>query len=530
MGLVLLKLRELVKVNVLKRARTSILRSPSKSVILLVLVFMLGTIIAGALAVEGAVASTEENLRRSMPSVVAIGVDEQQVVDYYLTNGEFPDVTGFTADLIRSVGALPYVRDFNYSIEAWLGSLDIQAYLPTMADMFPGWNAQPDHFPSFFDIVGLSGPSLIPLNEGIIELVAGRMLTEAEILEADSSGVTPALVSNAFADVNQLSIGSVFTLSNMVAQGIDSNLSDQELWLEENLFAYENYEFKIVGLFDLVGREVVEAHDMDTYFLQQSMLNQIYVPNAVAEAAEYFGAVARQEREGETSTMKGFEPTLTSIFILDDPREIEDFRNAVQPMLPDFVAIDDLTNTFEAISTSMLTLLEIADWILWMSIGATFLILSLLLTLFLRDRRYEIGIYSALGERKSKIVAQILFEVLAISLVGISFAVFVGTTISSNLSQMMLQNAIIAENEPSRVGGGGDSGMFFMVSGSTSLDALGFGQDTLTVDEMIEAFDLSLAPQSVLIFYGIGLMAVGVSTLIPVIYVIKLNPKKLLMK
>jgi len=514
--------------NFLKRAKTSILRSPGKSAILLILVFILGTIIAGALAVEGAVLSTEENLRRNMPSVVSIGVDEQQVIDYYLTNGEFPEVSGFTADLVRSIGELPYVRDFNYSIGAWLGSLELDGYLPTMEGMFPGWNEQPDHFPSFFDIVGLSGANLIPLNEGVIELVGGRMLTEAEIANTDPSDITPALVSSAFAQMNNLSVGSIFTLSNKIHQGMDSGLPDSELWLEENLFAYARYEFEIVGLFDMVDRQVVEAHDMDTYFLHQTMLNQIYVSNWFAEQAEQFRALVRQEREGETT--ENSEPTLTSIFILEDPREIEDFWRTVEPMLPDFVTIDDLTNTFEAISTSMSTLLEIADWILWVAIGATFLILSLLLTLFLRDRRYEMGIYLALGEKKGKIISQILLEVLAISVVGISIAVFAGTAISSNLSRMMLQNALTAETNPVSAGGGGESGMFFVVSGSTSLDALGFGGEALTADEMIEAFDLSLDGQIVLIFYTIGLMAVVVSTLVPIAYITKLSPKKILMR
>ena len=515
--------------NFIKRAKTSILRSPGKSMILLILVFVLGTIIAGALAVEGAVVSTEENLRRNMPSVVSVGIDEQQVIEYHFANGEFPDVTGLTADLVRSIGELPYVQDFNYSIESMLASFEVDQYLPTMEGIFPGWNDQPAHFPSFFDITGLSGTNLIPLSEGVIELVDGRMLSESEIKNADTSAIIPAFVSNAFAEQNNLSIGCVFTLSNKIPQGIASDLPDNEVWLEENLFAYASYEFEIVGLFDMVDRQVIEAHDIDTYFLHQNMLNQIYVPNWFAEAVEQFRALARQDREGEIAT-ENFEPSITSIFILEDPREIEDFRQTVEPMLPDFVAIDDLTNTFAAISTSMTTLLEIADWILWVAIGATFLIVSLLLTLFLRDRRYEMGIYLALGEKKGKIISQVLLEVLALSIVGISIAVFAGTAISSNLSRMMLQNAMIEQMNPVAAGDGTDSGMFFAISGSTSLDALGFGGETLTVEEMIAAFDLSLNGETILLFYIVGLSVVVVATLIPIAYITKLNPKKILMR
>ena len=509
--------------NFLKRAKTSIFRNPGKSAILLVLVFMLGTIIAGALAVEGAVSSTEENLRRNMPAVVSIGVDEQQLIDYFIASGELPTVTGFTADLVRLIGELSYVQDFNYSIETQLGSFEINTYSPT----FPGLEL-PDHFPSFFNIVGLSSTSLIPLNEGVIELVGGRMLTEAEIASVDASGITPALVSSAFAEINNLSIGSIFTLSNKIPQGMDSGLSNSELWLEENLLAHETYEFEIVGLFDIVDDDVDDM-DMNVIVVGQSMHNQIYVPNWFAEAAEQFRTAARQEEETETEE----EPSLTSVFVLEDPREIEDFRQTVEPMLPNFVAIDDFTNTFEAISTSMSTLLEVADWILWVTIGATFLILSLLLTLFLRDRRYEMGIYLALGEKRRKVISQVLLEVFAISIVGISIAVFAGAALSSNFSQMMLRNALIAE--PTAMDGGGRGGfrestVFFSVSGTTSLDALGLGGESLTAEEMMYAFDLSLSGETILLFYTIGLVAVTVSTLIPIAYITKLSPKKILMR
>jgi len=513
--------------NFLKRAKTSILRSPGKSAILLILVFTLGTIIAGALAVEGAVTSTEENLRRNMPAVVSIGIDEQQVMDYIRASDSLgmPTITGLTADLIRSIGALPYVRDFNYSIETWLASLELDNYIPNIEALPAGLF---DDTPSMFDIAGLSSTNLIPLNEGVIDLVDGRMLTEAEI--ASPSETVAVLVSSTFAQMNHLSVGSIFTLSNKVPQLQEtwSSSSNNEMWLEENLLAYESYEFEIVGLFDVVDNEISD-NDMNDVIVMgqgQSMYNQIYAPNWFTEKAERFRTLAQQNQE----EMDAEEPALTSIFILEDPREIEDFRQAVEPMLPDFIGIDDLTNTFEAISTSMSTLLEIADWILWIAIGATFLILSLLLTLFLRDRRYEMGIYLALGEKKGKIISQVLLEVLAISIVGVSIAVFAGTAISSNLSRMMLQNTLTAEPTSGGVGGGSGPVMMLAIPGSASLDALGFAQEALTVDEMMSAFDISLNGETILLFYTIGLIAVVVSTLIPIAYITKLSPKKILMK
>jgi len=45
---------------------------------------------------------------------------------------------------------------------------------------------------------------------------------------------------------------------------------------------------------------------------------------------------------------------------------------------------------------------------------------------------------------------------------------------------------------------------------------------------MAEAFEV-LSPESIGLFYAIGLGTVILSTLIPVVYVVRLNPKKVLL-
>ena len=53
--------------------------------------------------------------------------------------------------------------------------------------------------------------------------------------------------------------------------------------------------------------------------------------------------------------------------------------------------------------------------------------------------------------------------------------------------------------------------------------------DDLTVDEMIEAFDTTLTIEAIIWFYVVGIGTVMISTLIPIVYLVKLNPKKVLL-
>ena len=73
--------------------------------------------------------------------------------------------------------------------------------------------------------------------------------------------------------------------------------------------------------------------------------------------------------------------------------------------------------------------------------------MSLLITLFLRDRKQEIGIYLAIGDKKGRVTAQFLTEVLGLSLVAITLSLFTGSLLANNFSQTMVQNNLMTPME-----------------------------------------------------------------------------------
>jgi len=102
--------------NFFKRATTSIIRRPGKTVILLLLVFILGSVIAGAISVEGAISNTDANLRRNMQPIVSIDFDWMAFdnsIDWATVDHEVEDPWNarefLTAAHVREIGALSYV-------------------------------------------------------------------------------------------------------------------------------------------------------------------------------------------------------------------------------------------------------------------------------------------------------------------------------------------------------------------------------------------------------------------------------------
>lgn len=530
--------------NFFKRATISILRRPGKTIILLLLVFILGTVIAGAIAVEGAISNTDANLRANMPAIVTTTFDQESFMtevdwedDYAIFDQYWNDRELLTADHVRTLGELDYVESYDYIIEGWLATWDLERYEGDHD--FITHSSEGEDGPNHIRVLGASDTELVHVQNDIISITEGNTFSEADLSAGDSNR-SVAIISEALASANNLSVGSTFTFSQTVSLPLPAG-EWHEPWtdqfLEENVYDVIEIEYEVIGLFDINEERSTE----DDQWEQIDRLNVVYIPNWTIES------INRQSSDAHIASWESvdFDPDpdwhgvidvdadedereteVIPVFVLTDPVLIDDFRVAAEEFLPPFYNLIDMSGAFGDIASSMDTLQGIANWVLYVSIGATLLILSLLITLFLRDRRYEMGVYLALGEKKGRVIAQILMEVIVTSLVGITLAVFTGTLISNAVSQNMLRNQLISQQDEVTMWGGGHH---TWDPESSAFEQIGIPRISMTPEEMMEAFEISFSLETIGLFYIIGLGAVGLSTVMPVIYVVTLKPKKVLM-
>lgn len=521
--------------NFLKRGITSIFRQPVKFIILLLLIMILSTIMSGAISAVSAITNTETHLRRQMRPIVTLELNGEAMDEAYEKTGNWPVALPITSEMVKQIADLPQVEYYHYAITS-LFETPLLEYVPEGAFPDEGGDiciVNPETGTCFEQLIlnniyqkklhGTSGYEPIEMREGLITLTSGSDFSNYQLA---SESAYPVLVSSGFADVNNFSIGSTFTLWSRINRDdtlIDWNNSD--ITWDDILFDQMHHEFEIVGLFDVVpletGDELLEAQR------QRELANRLYTVNEAAAAIQLFEMEAQVAAAEETGSELWYDPEnwnfeMEISMLLTDPLELDAFTIAVADYLPEFWEVNDLTGSFDQISTSMETLNEIADRIIFMTAGAAILIFSLLIMLFLKDRRKEIGIYLALGEKKLNIIFQILFEVLTAAFIGITISIFVGNAISATLSSEMIRTELTrpAEFDPLS-DRGGDIGI-------EGWQDLGF-DNNLTVEEMLDAFDTSLDIQTIVLLYVVGFSTVMVSTLIPIVYVLKLEPKEVLL-
>lgn len=539
--------------NFFKRATISVLRRLGKTVILFLLVFILASTIIGAISVRSAINNTDANLRRSMQPIVTIHLDtwglNEYVMEWY-ENNDFnwntfnpetinindpstfppqPPVQFLTASDVRVIGALDYVDNFGYTIVDTLFSFDLDPYGDPLEWGFSEGEAR------WLNVRGTSEAKLMQIEQGALDLVQGSQFSQNDLVPGQERSV--AIISEPFARENNLTIGSIFSLYNFITYPDEHG--DTSIWGHtedsDDIYARIGLEFEIVGLYDIPIDPEARLDFWGTDDSIMGAINTIYIPNWAIED------IATRTRDAELSVWDSVDMEmpfgiwldlqeeqiqtgdLTSLFVLEDPTEMNDFKAVATELLPPHYYFVDLSNTFKPISSSMEMMRDIADWVLYSSIGATLLILGLLIILFLHDRRHEMGVYLALGEKKGKIISQVLTEVVVTSFVAMTFAIFVGNLTSRVISQNMLEAELIARYEQSL----GDEHSFWW----TEFERFGVSvfSQTMTPEEMMEIFEIPFDVETIILFYLIGLGVVILSTMGAVIYVVRLNPKKVLM-
>jgi len=516
----------------IKRAWINVKRNPSKGATLLALSLLLSSLVAGAIIANQAINNTALQTRQSVLPVVTVSADLEALAE---SDGELPILELITEEITQEIGNLPHVRYFDYSLRM-SPRTRFDVYIPKIEDentdvsMIDG-NLYGEF--NFFWMNGVSQPDVIHIEEGLFELVEGRVFTEADMQPpANPTDPTPILISREIAQLNNLSVGTVFSLyfehfvlpeGAVIPDGglvIDPN----ELWDHPySNWVFVPYEFEVIGILDV---DYHLASNQENFHMQLVVFNTVFAPNWKVEKMirEQFEPHLQWRTIFNIEGARPLEEQLTPVvfWVLEDPLHLESFIAEATPLLPDFYKIDAWTQVFSPLNNAMESMQWMANLILWFGVSATIVVLSLLITLYLRDRRHELGVYLALGEKRVKIVFQILLEVVPMTLLGMTIAVFIGNIIATYVSQGMLRQMLIQD-------GIWTTGSTFIGEWQeySQLEFMGMGRE-VTIDELTELFEISFNRRVIVIFYTIGVITVMLATIMPITYILKLNVKDIL--
>lgn len=315
-------------------------------------------------------------------------------------------------------------------------------------------------------------------------------LGDGEALTADDAGTNNVLIEETLAESNDLSVGDTFKLTD----------SDGE----------NEVTVTVKGIYST-------TESASGIAAQVSMLNPV---NTI-----YSYYTLANTLSGNTD-----EDTVDSaIYTLSEPSKVTAFTKAAEKLID--TDTYDLT-TDDQLYQSMITPLEnvssFAKNIVILVAVAGIIILTLIVMLMIRERRYEIGVLLSMGESRAKMIFQFFTEMFVTMLIALVIATFTGNIVGNVVgNQLLSQETTTSQtdtqtqqgannqqgNQNGGPGGGGQMGGFnTAVQGSTEIDDL----------------NITVQPKEVAILAGLGLVISFFSILLSSFGILRLNPKKIL--
>jgi putative ABC transport system permease protein len=413
--------------------------------------------------------STNGMVRMTMPTLSA---------EEYIAYGESEYLAGslYTA----SAGV---VSDNLTSIDGELGGGN--GVMITRMGGMPGEEngVQPKEF-----MMSLQGNKFSEFEDGTRALSSGEM----------PDAIDECLVSSELAELNNIKIGDTFTFSGEVSN------------LKEGIVQPTSYTLTVVGTYYDLTEEYGTAAQQNAY------------TNRRNEILTTYDTVAQEFVAG----MNGIR--IEGAFYLKEPGMLDAFTSELRNkgLAEVFDATTD-TATYEKIVGPVEGLKGISVTFMIVVLVFGGIIIALLSSIAIRERKYEIGVLRAMGMKKLKVALGLWTEMIIVTCACLVIGLGIGSAAAQPVTNTLLEGQIQAAEQAqvqSQSPYGGMGGMMMgsgggMLSGTANTNA-----------EPLSELDVSLDLNTTLEITGIALSLATLAALISISRITKYEPIKILME
>ena len=455
------------QIGILKRAALFIARKKTKSVILLIIVFVLITLVAAGISIGNATEKAAENLRETLGGYFKLQ-----------TNWESPEPGLVTDGLVDEIMRDGQIRAYNKMNILYLMANDLTPI--------------PGRFASENDLREKLLRLLSNTDSSLHEYFYTRALALREGRHITRKDRGKALISSALAQTNDLKIGDTISVT----------LSEEYAPPDSDAIG-NRYSLEIVGIYEIsfpqkTDDNTAECDIMENYiFIDESTVKQIDMDVSGTEREAYGNGAA---------------------FFLNDPQGMGAVVESVKQKNGISEGSFRITVNNKAYNDSMLPLIKLGSYtniliVIIIIIGT--LLLSLVMTMWMRDRLHEIGILLAIGIKKVSILGQHMLEALIVMAVALIIAWPVSGAIANALGSYLL-NIVPVEEQTQQV--------------NSRISA--YENDPVDVSEAIRAealdLDIQIGALEMLSLAGCSILIIAASVGVSSITVFKMKPKDIL--
>lgn len=529
---------------ILKNALRNISRSKGRNILIGIIVLVIAISSCVTLSIKQSAIKTKESYQENLKITAQISVDRQSLMQNSSSGGEAPDrdsmksalqgIGELTLDDMKTYAGASSVEDFYYSSTASLNAdedTDLEAVTTTTEDTSSTDGTQQGNAPEGMEQMGgdKGGPKMsagmgeqgdftvvgYSSHSAMTDFVSGTStITDGTVFDEDTSDMV-CIISDELAAYNSLSVGDTISLVNP---------NDED----------EKYELEIVGIYNNSESSVSVGGMMGGFSTMSDPANKIYTSY---DTLNSIITTSSENATTETDDETGMEQTtairqqVSGTYVFSDLASYEVFEDEVRDLGLDdtyTVSSSDVTSYEQSIEP-LENLSKFATYflVIVLIIGAIILIV---LNLFnIRERKYEIGVLTAIGMKKGKVATQFIIELFTVTFIAILLGTVIGSAVSLPVTNKLLESQIESQQEQSQAqmnnfgkGNGANGG-----GNMPSMDKGNFGRGESNVNyisEVSSATDITVVMQLI----GIGIILTIISSCTAVIFVLRYEPLKIL--
>lgn len=235
------------------------------------------------------------------------------------------------------------------------------------------------------------------------------------------------IISKTLADANDLSVGGTFKVAD---------ITDDT----------KTYTLTIVGIYSNTTENTMPMGG-PMASTASDPANAIYTSVSTLDALGLTGGKTIEITDARGNTRETQATQLSYTYVFDGKAQYDRFVADVKAngLGNEYTVSSADVEQYEASLVSLNNLATFAKTLLIvvLCVGAVVLVV---LTIFnIRERKYEIGVLTAIGVKKAKVAAQFAIELLAVTAIGLALGVGVGAAVSVPVSNSLLASQVEAQ-------------------------------------------------------------------------------------
>jgi len=503
---------------ILKNALKSISRSKGRNILIGIIILVIAVSSCIALSIRNSANEIVSKEKQSFVITATVGVNRQALRSAAQTGGTdmrtlMDSIPALTVDELKSYANSKYVKSLDYNLTTSMDSSNITAVSNSTAaatassasssSMSSSGSSSKTQGGFGGDMGGTSAGSFrvtgYSSTAAMTNFINGTYKITSGAVFSDSDTSNDCVISDELASADSLKVGSTITLTNPNA-------------------ATQAYTFKVVGIYT------------NTSTSDGSQMN-LFSNSANTIITNYTAANNMITASASNSTTK-LSSQINSTFNLASSDSFDAFKAEVATKgLNQYYDVTSNISSFNTTVLPLTNLSSIATIFLLLVLAIGGIILVVLNLINIRERKYEIGVLSAIGMKKGKVALQFITELSIVTIIALFIGSGIGAAASVPTANYMLKSEIASmqsqtQQEQQNFGNGSSSSSSSNSSskGNRMAGFFGMGANASYITQMNAVINGTV----VLEMLGIGIVLVMLSSGFSLVFISRYDPLKIL--